>query len=301
MTFLLVELFCFYIILQYNDRQNAIFTHTMGLVGGNIQEKRSNLLAYTHLKEVSDSLIAENAHLRAQLSDARNIQVPYRDTFFLRELDSLASNDSLRRLMIRPQYEFIAGRVVGNSISGANNWLVINRGSSDNVQPGMGVVTKDGIAGIVRHVTPHFSMAMSLLHRQTKISVVIHRADAPAPSIRDAGNDNTAGRRKEPVRSLGSLIWEGGDPSVMTLKFVQRHFKVKENDLVLTSGYSQIFPKDILVGKVEGTPKEDPENLNSWIIRVKLNQDMATLNHVYIVNDIFYSELDSLNQKAKNE
>ncbi|MBK7939755.1 MAG: hypothetical protein IPJ82_22900 [Lewinellaceae bacterium] len=104
MTFLLVELFCFYIILQYNDRQNAIFTHTMGLVGGNIQEKRSNLLAYTHLKEVSDSLIAENAHLRAQLSDARNIQVPYRDTFFLRELDSLASNDSLRRLMIQPQY-----------------------------------------------------------------------------------------------------------------------------------------------------------------------------------------------------
>lgn len=300
MTFLLVELFSFYIILQYNDRQNAIFTHTMGLVGGNVLNKRNQWVEYAHLKEISDSLMEENARLRTRLADAKHIQVPYRDTFFIRDLDTLTRTDSLRLLMVRPQYEFISGRVIGNSISGANNWLILNRGSTDGVEPGMGVVSKNGVVGIVRHVTAHFSMVMSALHRQTRISVLVQRVDEKGAPIEEAGNV-FASRSNQPSKSLGSLIWEGGDPTIMTLKFVQRHFKVKENDLVVTSGYSQIFPKDIVVGRVIAPPVQDPENLDFWIIKVQLNQDMATLSDVNVVKDIFYSELDSLNQKAKNE
>lgn len=300
MTFLLVELISFYIILQYNDRQNAIFTHTMGLVGGNVLNKRQQLREYLYLKEISDSLRKENALLRTQLTNAKHIQVPYRDTFFMRNLDSLVTGDSLRRVMIRPQYEFVAARVIGNSISGANNWLVINRGSDDQVQPGMGVVSRNGVVGIVRHVTPHFSMVMSVLHRQTKISVFTRRVGPGGAPVQETGNV-FAGRSNQPAKSLGSLVWEGGDPSLMTLKFVQRHFKVAKNDLVVTSGYSQIFPKDIVVGRVDDAPSQDPENLDFWIIKVRLSQDMATVNDVYVVRDIFYSELDSLNQKVKNE
>lgn len=279
MTFLLVEMFSFYLIVQYNDQQDAIFTHTMGLVGGNVLEKRNAWVSYAHLRVVSDSLASENIILRKQLADARNIQVPYRDTFFIRDIDSLIRTDSLRRVLVKPQFEFISARVIGNSINSANNWLTINRGSNENVRPGMGVISKDGVVGIARHVTPNFSMVMSILHRQTKISVGVKRLK----------------------KALGSLVWEGGDPSVMTLKFIARHFDVKPGDLIVTSGYSEIFPKDIEVGRVEGAPEQDPANPYCWIMKVRLNQDMSTLDYVYVVNDIFHTELDSLKLKVKNE
>ncbi|MEZ4965099.1 MAG: rod shape-determining protein MreC [Saprospiraceae bacterium] len=278
MTLLLVELFSFYLIIQNNDEQDAIFTHTMGVVGGNMLEKRREWSDYANLEAISDSLIAENARLHSELADARHIQVPYRDTFFMKDKDSLLLSDSSRRALMRPQYKFIAAQVVGNTISSANNWLMINRGSLDGVRPHMGVVSRDGVVGIVRHVSPHFSVAMSVLHRQTKVTVAVERFNA-----------------------LGSLVWEGGDPSIMSLQDVMRHFRVKDKDAIVTSGYSQIFPKGVVVGHVDGDPEPDPENRHFWNIKVKLTQDMASVNNVYVVENIYYTELDSLMQQVKNE
>lgn len=278
MTFLLVELLSFYIIISFNTERNAIFSHTVGIIGGNILDKRKQWVEYGELREKADSLAKANARLHEKLADARHIQVPYRDTIFIRDADTLLMTDSLRRLSVRPQFEFTAAKTVKNSISAANNWLIINRGNNDGVRPDMGVVSNKGIVGIVRHVSPHFSMVMSVLHHQTKVSVVLQKNNA-----------------------LGSLLWEGGDPKIMTLKFIPRHFKIKENDVVVTSGYSQLFPKGIMVGYIEGEPEQDSENPYFWKINVRLSQDMATVDDVYVVNNIFYSELDSLNLKVKDE
>lgn len=278
MTFLLVELLSFYIIISFNTERNAIFSHTAGIIGGKILDKRKQWVDYGRLRKKADSLAIDNARLHEKLADARHIQVPYRDTIFIQDADTLLMTDSLRRLSVRPQYEFIAAKTVGNSISGANNWLIVNRGSDDRIRPDMGVVSSNGVVGIVRHVSSHFSMVMSVLHHQTKISVVLKRNNA-----------------------LGSLLWEGGDPSIMTLKFIPRHFKIKENDVVVTSGYSKMFPKGITVGHVTGEPKQDAENPYFWKINVRLSQDMASVDNVYLVNNIFYSELDSLNLKVKDE
>lgn len=276
-TFLLVEVFCFYAIVRFNETQKAIFTNTASIFAGSTLEKRQRLASYLGLQEKVDSLVAENIRLQAELANARMVQVPYRDTFFNVLLDTLLRNDSLRRRVVRPQYEFISAKVIGNSISGANNWLMLNRGSNDGLRPNMGVITGSGIVGIVRHTEPNFSMAMSVLHRLTKVSVIL-------PQHKGA---------------LGVLFWEGGNPAVMTLKSIPHHFKVKEGDKVETSGYSQLFPKSIPVGRLEGRPEPDPENPYFWILKVRLSQDMSTLSDVYVADNIFHTELDSLQLKVK--
>ncbi len=277
-TFLLVEVFCFYIVIRYNQGQKGIYAHTMGIVGGNLLDKQKGFSDYLHLRDIADSLRNENARLYAELANARTIQVPYRDTFFTVQIDTLLRKDSssLKRLL-RPQYRFIAARVIGNSVGSANNWMVINRGSSDGLRPNMGVVTGKGVAGIVRHVGNNFSMVMSVLHRDARISVSL---------------------KKE--KALGSLIWEGAEPYLMTLKFIPRHFEVQVGDGVVTSGYSELFPKGIPVGTIYDI-KPDPENQYFWIMKVRLSQDMATLSDVYAVDNIYYSELDSLKQNIKDE
>jgi len=274
-TFLMVELGCFAIIVNFNTRQGEIWANTTGIFGGRALEKRQMASDYFSLYEKTDSLARIVDSLQARLSNARIMQVSIRDTFFRVNYDSLSRTDSVRRKTIRPQYEFVTARVIKNSIAGANNWLVINRGSVDGIQPDMAVVSAVGIVGIVRHVGVNYSLVMSVLHRQAKISVAL-------PNQKNA---------------FGSLTWEGGDPSEMTLRYIPQHFVVNNDEPVVTSGYSLMFPQGHPVGKVKGSPKTDPENPYFLEIKVGLTQDMSSLREVAVVRNLFKAELDSLQTK----
>jgi rod shape-determining protein MreC len=287
-TFVVVEVICFFVIISYNQEKKEIYAYTTGVFAGNIMERRQNLIDYNRLKIIRDSLIKENALLYQKLMEHSTVQIPYRDSFLIVKLDSFARNDStFWKREARPQYDFIAAKVISNSINGANNWLMLNRGSKDGIRPDMGVVTPKGIVGIVRHVSSNFSLVMSVLHRETKISVALKlRAE----------------KDKDKEKALGSLIWEGDDnPDEMTLKYIPRHFDMQIGDQVVTSGFSAFFPKDVPVGYIKTQPKEDDENQYFSIAKVRLSQDMSTVNNVYVVDNIFHTELDSLNKIIRNE
>ncbi len=277
-TFLLVELGCFAIMVNFNGRQGEIWANTTGIFGGRALEKRQMAFDYFSLYETADSLAHVVDSLQARLSNARQMQVPVRDTFFLVNYDSLSKTDSVRRKTVRPQYGFITAKAIKNSISGANNWVIINRGTHDGIQPDMAVVSPAGIVGIVRHVSSNFSLVMSVLHQQAKISVSL-------PNQKNA---------------FGSLTWEGGNPSQMTLRYIPQHFVVKENEPVVTSGYSLMFPQGHPVGTVIGVPKADPENPYFLEINVRLSQDMSTVRDVAVVYNLFGPELDSLQLKISS-
>jgi rod shape-determining protein MreC len=285
-TFVVVETICFLTIINFNKEKSAIFAHTTGVFSGNLLSKREELANYLRLKRQRDSLAEENRILFQRLTDALAAQIPLRDTIFV-ELDSVARSDStFWEKQVRPQYRFVSARVVGNSVSSMNNWLVLNRGSKDGIHPDMGVVTPKGIVGIVRHVSPHFSLVMSVLHRETSISVALVLKKDKA---------------KDKEKALGSLIWEGGNPQEMTLKYIPKHFGMADGDQVVTSGYSDFFPKGVPVGIIRGGAKEDEENQYFSIAKVKLSQDLATVDNVYVVENIFFTELDSLKQRMKDE
>jgi rod shape-determining protein MreC len=88
---------------------------------------------------------------------------------------------------------------------------------------------------------------------------------------------------------------------VMTLKYIPKHFDVKHGDKVATSGFSQMFPKGIEIGTVEGQTSPDPENPYFLVMKVKLSQDMSVVQDVYIVKNLFQPEQDSLQAKVRNE
>lgn len=278
-TFVLLEVFCFFLIIQFNERQNAIFAHTSSVIGGNMLAKRQRVSDYLDLQERADSLAQENARLLADLANARMVQLPYRDTFRTVLYDTISHIDSIRHRAVRPDFRFVAARVISNSISSANNWLMLNRGTSDGVVPNMAVVSGKGIVGIVRHVDPNFCMAMSVLHRQTKISAALPKHE----------------------RAFGTLIWEGGDPTTMTMKFIPKHIRVEAGEAVATSGFSAMFPKGLELGYIVDAPEQDPEYPNFNVAKVRLKQDMATVQDVYIVQNLFKTAIDSLQQKVKNE
>lgn len=277
-VFIFVELLSFVLVVKYNTSQGIIWANTTEIFGGDLMERRQKVTDYFSLQERADSLARVVDSLQARLSNARVMQVPLRDTFFRVTYDSLSSIDSVRRKTIRPFYDFVAGKVIDNSITLANNWLVINRGKVDQVTPHMAVVSPKGIVGIVRHVSDNFCIAMSVLHSQTRVT-----AGLPA------------------IGAFGSLVWQGGDPTVMTLKDVSKHFqeRIKPGDPVVTSGYSVMFPREMPVGTVMSNPSPDPENPHFLVVQVKLSQDMSNVSDVSIVRNLFATEIDSLKTRIK--
>jgi rod shape-determining protein MreC len=270
-TFVLVEVLCFILVIKFNTEQNSIFSYTTAQIGGIILEKKQSLVQYIDLSRRSDSLLAENARLQSDLYALRNRQSIEEDTVFMTQYDTAS-----KAATIRPQFFYIGAEVIGNQVQNESNWLVINRGSTDGVEAGMGVVSRAGVIGIVRHVSKNFALVMSILNPQSRISA----------RLGESGY-------------FGSLVWAGQDPQLMTLRDIPKHAAAKAGQTVYTSGYSQMFPKGILIG-VTGEP-ELKDGSNFYTIPVRLTQKMSDVHDVYVVRNIFYTELKLLEDSVANE
>lgn len=268
-SFVVLEAFCFYLLINFNERQQGIFAHTSMIFNQAQAARRASVDRYFAAADSLKSLQFQLFQVQTELDNARSVQVFRRDTSFW------VNVDSVRGKIYIPRYQFIGAEVVSNNITNRNNWLTINRGENHKVHPNMGVVANDGLVGIVRYVSPDFAMVMSLLHSQTKISA----------SLKKQG-------------FFGSLIWEGGDPTLMTLTDIPKHVVVQKGDTVVTSGYSSMFPRGVMIGRVERD--SIPSGSNFYSITVKLSHDLSKTNYVRVVENLFQTQIDSLQKKALN-
>jgi rod shape-determining protein MreC len=267
-SFILMEALCFFIIIHFNTKQAAVWDNTFGILAGNALEQRRKMTRFTHLPEVVDSLMAENAALKSELISRQMVRVHLLDTAYQ------VRYDSVKGTIRTAQYTVIPCDVIGNSVHLENNWVMLNKGKADGVEPHSGVISKSGIVGVVRHVGNDFSLAMSVLHQQVRVSAILRG-------------------------HLGSLLWTGGDPTVMQLNDIPKDIEPQIGDTILTSGYSLMFPKNQLIGTVVGI--DLPKGSNFYAIKVKLSQSPGASDQVYVVRSLLKSSVDSLQQKISHE
>ena len=97
---------------------------------------------------------------------------------------------------------------------------------------------------------------------------------------------------KKRTNSTGSLIWEGGDYRYATLVDIPTTYPLYKNDTIVTSGLANDFPEGIAVGYIEDFTSVQGSGFYS--IRIRLATDFNNLNHVYVVDNHFKAEQDSL-------
>ncbi|MEY3243291.1 MAG: rod shape-determining protein MreC [Bacteroidota bacterium] len=267
-TLVLVEAVCFYMIVNFNTKQGLVWDTTYGIAAGNLLDQRRKLARFSQLPQVVDSLSWENAALRAELLNRNTYQVTLFDTTYSKPLDSLPNSSK------KPLFSIIPATVVSTTIDKANNWVALNRGSEDGIVRNSAVISSSGIVGIVRHVDKHYCLAMSVLHKQVKISALLKG-------------------------QLGSLVWTGGDYTTMQLNDIAKDIEPQIGDTVMTSGFSSMFPGRYMIGVV--AEKTLPQGSNFYSIKVKLSQNPGQVDVVYIVNKLFAPTLDSLQSKIINE
>jgi rod shape-determining protein MreC len=166
--------------------------------------------------------------------------------------------------------------VVNSSVNKRRNYLTLNAGGDMGIQRDMGVMSSNGIVGIVTDVSGNFSSVMSLLHKDLRINCKLKRDG-----------------------SFGPLIWDGQDYRHCILTDIPTHLKIKSGDTVITSELSGIFPEGLMVGTVESYERRQNESF--YTLRVKLSADLKKVNHVYVIKNKFKEERDSLELKTQQQ
>ncbi|MDX1476881.1 MAG: rod shape-determining protein MreC [Saprospiraceae bacterium] len=171
-------------------------------------------------------------------------------------------------------FTVIPANVIKNSILSRNNYITIDAGKQHGVEKGMGVISDDGPIGVVVGTTQRYAKLMSILHSNAMISA----------AIKGKGY-------------FGSLVWRSANPTRMQLEAIPKHANLAVGDTIVTSGYSHLFPPDILIGVVEDFRLEGGDNF--FNVTVHLKVDMSAVQHVYVVRNHDVAEQTSLATDAE--
>ncbi|WP_194850928.1 rod shape-determining protein MreC [Nonlabens antarcticus] len=246
---LLLYLFLFSIAvvftIQSHEYHRTTFIHSTGNVTGEILESRKNIYEYFDLDQQNKYLSEENAKLRMRL---------------LALGDTLLGSESILIFSDSLPYSVVPARVIKNDYDKLDNFITLDIGSNQNVEPDMGVITSNGIVGIIDVISKDYARVISVLNSQISLNAQI-----------------------KGTSTIGSLTWDGADPYKMSLIDVPRLAQVKKGDTIITGQQSTTFPPDIEIGVVERAILVD--NGSRYEIEVRLINDMTDLGYVYVVKN----------------
>ena len=255
LVFLLLEIFCFILIVKNNSYQRAAYVGTASKVVGNIVETKTNIINYFRIKETNNKLVKENARLKNHLYSLN----------YLIDQEKIQKNNS----PFLKQFDFEVAKVVNKTLYRFNNYITINKGNKNGIKKEMGVISAYGIVGKVRSVSDHYASVVSILHAGSLVS-----------------------SQHKPSGTMGTVKWNGTDPSTIELLYIPMHVSINQGDSIVTSGYNAIFPPDTPIGLVKEVRK--PKGVNFQHISVSLLNDFHTLTHVYVIKNTLVKEKDSL-------
>jgi rod shape-determining protein MreC len=260
--FVILEIICFYLVINYNRDQKDIFLNSSQVYAGKMAAQSAKVSNYSRLKSINDSLMYENANLIENL-----ISIEYTN-------DQIPAADS-----IYDNYDLIPASICNSTVNLVNNHITLCKGNREGIEKDMGVISSNkGIIGVVRNVSENFAHVISILNSQSRISCSIKSRNGH-----------------------GSLRWRDLDPLRISLVDVPKHEKIVVGDTVITSGYSTMFPRGILVGVIESY--KVVSGSNNYLITVKLFNDLTNVKYAYVIKNGFGAEQKALEAEVldKNE
>ena len=204
-------------------------------------------MRYIHLV----GLEADNRILKSKIAALQTEVILYKEGYLeaqrLQKILSL-QNDN--------HYSSIAARVIGREQAALSKTFWINKGSAHGLKSGMPVIVPPGLIGRLTDVSWHSSKVLLLIDENSNVDALIQRTRVQG-IVRGAG-------------SRGCMV-----------RYISKIQDVKEGDVIMTSGMSNIFPKGLLIGTVSQVEHKDVGLFLK--IRVTPFVDFSTLEEVLIL------------------
>ena len=264
MLFLALESVSFILVVNNRDYQKSVFLSSSNYVVAGLYQWSNSVVEFFKLKSANENLSEENTRLKNEVILLRNQLATFKPE----------KNDSLK-FKIPPEIEFsyISAKVINNSTNRLQNYLTLNKGRRDGIRVDMGVISDEGVVGIVKTVSDKFSVVIPILNEKLRISCKFKKNNYSGP-----------------------LEWTGEDYRFAKLDDIARHVEFALGDTLVTSGYASNLPEGIPVGTIDNFKiKESDPYYN---IKVKLAVDFRTLSYVKVINYKNDNEQKVVEEKA---
>lgn len=173
----------------------------------------NHYVANVNASKENESLKGNIAKLEADLLGTEEIQ---------------KENQRLKELLKFGQtlpYQAVLAQIVAWDASSDFKVIRINKGAADGIRIQSSVVTADGVVGYIYRLTDHFADILTILDPNNRVDGLVAR-----------------------IRAHG--IVEGYTNRRTLMKYVTRTEPVILDDLILTSGLGNIYPKGLVIGRV---------------------------------------------------
>ncbi len=203
------------------------------------------LISIKDLNRENAELRQKNSELEAEISQLKEVE---RENEVLRKgLEISEKGQNILEL----------AQLVGKDVQMAGDWILINKGSNHGIEKDMSVISSEmALVGKIFEVMPSFSKVMLITNKESVAAALIE------------GERSEGLVRKE---EKGSLFMD----------FIPRSEELETEERIITSGMDKIYPKGILIGKIE---KIDLSQ-NQLFQRVTISPavDFSKLEEVFIV------------------
>lgn len=265
-VFIVLEIICFVLLFSYNNFQGSVYMSTANGVVARLNAGKNKVTSYFGLAEKNRALVDRNAELQQRVLELEAIAS-------MQQLDSLAKAETVQKVH-RMGYNITPAQVIDKSINRTDNYLTLDKGTADGVEPDMGVMGIDGIVGVTYKCTEHYSLVLPVLNSKSRVSCKVLGSDY-----------------------IGYLRWEGGDSRYAMVYDLPRYSSVEVGDTIVTSGNSSFFPTGLMVGVVEESyPSADGLYV---MLKIELSTQFARLDHAFIMSKMDAEELAALYELLK--
>ena len=206
-----------------------------------------NIASMAHSKDI----IEQNASFKRQIDLLKNQVSGYR------EMES--ENDRLKKLLAFKQsnpYKLIAARIISKDSSNICSSILIDQGKKSGVKEDTVVMVEAGLLGRVSEVSAGTGRVMLITDPNSRVSAIVSRS-----------------------RNTGVVY--GGNAGLCIMRYLPLDADLVIGDEVVTSGFSDIFPKGLLIGKIIKV-KAEPTGL-SLCAFVKPSADISRAEEVLCI------------------
>lgn len=255
LLFIALEIFAFTLLSRYNAYQHSAIVNANREITGFIYSKFEGVREYLFLKKNNELLVEENSSLRNQVNMLKQ-KMGADSIIFLKE----------------QSYLYKPAHVVHGTFYKQYNYFTINKGKKQGVKKDMGVISENGVVGIVLESSPNFATIIPIINRDFRLSAKIKNNDY-----------------------VGILQWDGKSPETAILTEIPQHADIAIGDSIVTSGFSAIFPEGQYVGIIKDYSKLQG---NFYQINIDLGTEFQSLFHVNVINN--YNQKEQIDIEATN-
>ena len=202
-----------------------IFTDFYTMVSKPFQQTSQALAGDEAAGRSKEELLRENSELHDEVNELVNRVIDYDDI--------KKENEVLRKYYgikdDHPDYGVAVATVIRRDPNDDFYGFTIDKGSRDDVKRGDPVITDSGLVGWVSEVSVTTSRVTTLLSPEAKVGAMDQKTH-------DSG-----------IATGSASLADSGQ---LTLSVISADNKIREGDIVITTGVGGVYPEDIIVGKV---------------------------------------------------